>query len=85
MQLPAFGILMAYVGFLVAAMVFGADPMEPSIEAPREGLGLDPLLQHPAMLIHPPLVLLGYAGWAVPFALAISALAAGGLDAGWIP
>jgi len=79
-----FGMMMAYLSFLVAVMVFGADPMEPSLGSPREGAGLSPLLQHPAMLIHPPIVLLGYAGWTVPFALAVAALVRGKLDVEWV-
>jgi cytochrome c-type biogenesis protein CcmF len=81
---PAFAILMAYQCFLVAIMVFGADPMQPSLAVPREGGGLSPLLQHPAMLLHPPVVFLGYAGCAIPFALAFAALLSGRLDADWI-
>ena len=81
---PALGVLMGYLCFLVAIMVFAADPMEPSISAPRDGAGLSPLLQHPAMLIHPPVVFLGYALWAVPFALALVALATGQLDSDWV-
>jgi cytochrome c-type biogenesis protein CcmF len=71
---PAFGILMAYCCFLTATMVFAADPMEANIAPGEEGAGLSPLLQHPAMLIHPPIIFLGYATWAVPCALAIAAL-----------
>ncbi len=71
---PAFGILMAYCGFLTATMVFAADPMEANIAPGEEGAGLSPLLQHPAMLIHPPIVFLGYAAWSVPCALVIAAL-----------
>ncbi len=73
---PAFGILMAYCCFLTATMVFAADPMEVNIAPGQDGAGLSPLLQHPAMLIHPPIVFLGYAAWAVPCALAIAAMAA---------
>ena len=80
----AFGILMAYLGFLLAVMIFGADPMQPSLEASREGTGLSPLLQHPVMLIHPPIVFLGYAGWAIPFALAAAALITGRLESDWV-
>ncbi|MHC4401489.1 MAG: heme lyase CcmF/NrfE family subunit [Planctomycetota bacterium] len=79
-----FGVLMAYLGFLVAIMVFAADPMEPSLTAPGPGAGLSPLLQHPAMLFHPPIVFLGYAGWTVPFALAVVVLVGRRLDASWI-
>ncbi len=71
---PAFGILMAYCGFLTATMVFAADPMQRDIAPGQEGAGLSPLLQHPAMLIHPPIVFLGYATWAIPCSLAIAAL-----------
>ena len=77
----AFGIAMAYLCFLVAVMVFAADPVEQSISQPREGVGLSPLLQHPAMLVHPPIVFLGYALWTVPFALVLAALACGRADA----
>lgn len=80
----AFGLLMAYLWFLGTVMLFGADPMEPSLGTPQDGAGLSPLLEHPAMLIHPPIVFLGYAGWAVPFALAITALLRGHLDADWV-
>ncbi len=81
---PAFAVLMAYQFFLVAIMVFGANPMEPSLAAPSDGAGLVPSLQHPAMLLHPPIVFLGYAGCSIPFALAVAALLAGRLDAGWV-
>lgn len=78
-----FAILMTYLAFLVVIMVFGADPMEPSLSIPREGMGMSPSLQHPVMLIHPPVVFLGYALWAVPFALALSALVTGRIDRHW--
>ena len=48
------------------------------------GMGLNPLLQHPAMLIHPPMLYLGYVGFSVPFAFAVAALATRRLDATWI-
>ena len=84
LQEPAFGILMAYLCFLVAVMVFGADPMQRSLGTVRDGAGLSPLLQHPVMLLHPPVVFLGYAGWAIPFALAVVAVASGRKDADWV-
>ena len=79
----AFGLVMGNVCFLVAVMVFAADPMAASLTAPHEGLGLSPLLQHPNMLIHPPIVFLAYATWSVPCALALAALGHGRLDATW--
>ena len=79
----AFGLVMGNVCFLVAVMVFAADPMAPSLTVPSEGTGLSPLLQHPNMLIHPPIVFLSYALWSVPCALALAALGHGRLDATW--
>ena len=84
LRIPAFGILMAYVCFLLVIMVFAADPMAASVSVPQDGSGLSPLLQHPAMLIHPPIVFLGYALWTIPFALAAAALITGRLDTTWI-
>jgi len=80
----AFGLLMANVTFLLAVMVFAADPMKPSLTEHREGLGLSPLLQHPSMLIHPPVVFFSYAAWAVPCALATASLVTGKLDTQWV-
>ncbi len=80
---PALAVAMLCLWFLVAVMVFAADPMRPSLGEPREGAGLSPLMQHPAMLIHPPVVFAGYALWTIPFALAVAALLAGQLDATW--
>jgi cytochrome c-type biogenesis protein CcmF len=80
---PAFGVLMGFCCFLLAVMVFAADPMAPSLAPPEDGAGLSPILQHPAMLIHPPIVFLGYSAWAIPFALAITALATGRLNSAW--
>ena len=80
----AFGIQMAYLGFLLAIMVFAADPMAPSLVPGAKGEGLSPLLQHPAMLIHPPIVFLGYAAWGIPFALAAAALISGRLNNAWL-
>ena len=80
----AFGTQMTYLAFLLAIMVFAADPMAPSLMPGAKGEGLSPLLQHPAMLIHPPIVFLGYAAWGVPFALAAAALISGRLNNAWL-
>ena len=80
----AFGAQMTYLGFLLAIMVFAADPMAPALVPGAKGDGLSPLLQHPAMLIHPPIVFLGYAAWGIPFALAVAALVSGRLDNAWL-
>ncbi len=52
--------------------------------AQRDGLGMNPLLRHPGMLIHPPTLYLGYVGLVIPFAFAVAALATGDLSPRWI-
>ena len=71
------------VGF-TAFSLFTSNPFErllPSI--PPEGRDLNPLLQDPGLIIHPPLLYMGYVGFSVPFAFAIAALLGGKLDAAW--
>lgn len=51
---------------------------------PQDGQGLNPLLRHPGMILHPPALYLGFTGFAVPFALAVGSLAAGRKDNEWI-
>jgi cytochrome c-type biogenesis protein CcmF len=70
----AFSILLANVLFLISILVFAADPFKSSLTTPKEGLGLSPLLQHPSMLIHPPVTFLAYSLWSVPGALALAGL-----------
>jgi cytochrome c-type biogenesis protein CcmF len=55
-----------------------------TIAAPPEGLGLNPSLQNPYMVSHPPMLYLGYVGLAVPWAFAMGALLAGRTDERWI-
>jgi|FLOH01.1.fsa_nt_gi cytochrome c-type biogenesis protein CcmF len=49
-----------------------------------DGRGLNPLLQHPAMIIHPPVLYIGYVGTVIPFGFAMAALISGKLGTGWI-
>ncbi len=51
---------------------------------PPDGRGLNPLLQHPAMAIHPPILYLGFVGFAVPFSFAVASLLTGRLDNQWL-
>ncbi len=57
-------------------------PSEASLQAGAQGL--NPLLRHFGMVIHPPMLYLGFVGFTIPFAFAMSALAAGDLSTGWI-
>ncbi|WP_370978553.1 heme lyase CcmF/NrfE family subunit [Agaribacterium sp. ZY112] len=74
---------MVSVGFL-AFMIFTSNPFErllPNI--PVDGGDLNPLLQDPGFVIHPPMLYMGYVGFSVVFAFAIAALIGGKIDAAW--
>jgi cytochrome c-type biogenesis protein CcmF len=70
------------VGFLLF-MLTTSNPFARLIPAPVDGRDLNPLLQDPAMVAHPPMLYMGYVGFSVAFAFAISALISGKLDATW--
>ena len=70
------------VGFL-AFMLFTSNPFDRLLPAAPDGRDLNPLLQDPGMVFHPPLLYMGYVGFSVAFAFAIAALLAGRLDATW--
>ena len=70
------------VGFL-AFLLFTSNPFERLVPAAPEGRDLNPLLQDPGMVIHPPMLYMGYVGFCVAFAFAIAALLGGRLDATW--
>jgi cytochrome c-type biogenesis protein CcmF len=80
----ATAVLMGLGGFFVSLMLFASSPFVALHPAPAEGLGLNPLLRHPSMMIHPPMLYSGYVMWSIPFAFCIGALAARRLDASWI-
>ena len=69
-------ILAAIQIFFLLLLVFAAPPFAivPGGVAPADGFGLNPLLQYPEMIIHPPMLYLGYVGFSVPFAFALGAL-----------
>ncbi len=69
--------------FFLALLVMPADPFTRLAEVPQDGAGLNPLLQSPGMLIHPPLLYTGFVGFSIPFAFAMAALFSGHLDDGW--
>jgi cytochrome c-type biogenesis protein CcmF len=76
--------LMGIGSFFVALMLFGAHPFSRLSPVPAEGAGLNPLLRHPSMMIHPPMLYSGYVMFSIPFAFAIGALVARRVDASWI-
>ena len=70
------------VGFL-AFMLFTSNPFDRLFPVPPDGRDLNPLLQDPGMVIHPPMLYMGYVGFSVAYAFAIAALLSGRLDAAW--
>ncbi|HEX8495169.1 MAG TPA: heme lyase CcmF/NrfE family subunit [Pyrinomonadaceae bacterium] len=70
------------IGFLLF-MLLTSNPFERLMPVPVDGRDLNPLLQDPAMVIHPPMLYMGYVGFSVAFAFAIAALLGGRLDATW--
>ena len=70
------------VGFL-SFTLFTSNPFDRLIPAPLNGQDLNPILQDPALMIHPPMLYIGYVGFSVAFAFAIAALLEGKLDAAW--
>ncbi|HEX2393674.1 MAG TPA: cytochrome c-type biogenesis CcmF C-terminal domain-containing protein [Solirubrobacterales bacterium] len=82
----ATAVMMGVAAFFTGLMLFapGVDPLATLSPAPADGIGLNPLLQHPSMMIHPPMLYSGYVAFTVPFAFAIGALVTRRLDAEWI-
>ncbi len=76
-------VLAAITGVFVAFTLATSNPFERIIPAANEGRDLNPLLQDPGMIFHPPLLYMGYVGMAVTFAFAIAALWGGRLDSTW--
>ncbi|NOT64801.1 MAG: heme lyase CcmF/NrfE family subunit [Methylotenera sp.] len=70
------------VGFLLF-MLMVSNPFERLIPAAMDGRDLNPLLQDPGMIFHPPMLYMGYVGFSVAFSFAIAALLGGHLDAAW--
>jgi cytochrome c-type biogenesis protein CcmF len=71
------------VGFLLFSLLT-SNPFERLLPSmPQDGADLNPLLQDPGLIIHPPLLYIGYVGFSVAFAFAIAALMGGRLDASW--
>jgi cytochrome c-type biogenesis protein CcmF len=88
-QLPAVMVaqVLAVMGFISAGFLlftlFTSNPFERLFPVPPDGRDLNPLLQDPGMVFHPPLLYMGYVGFSVTFAFAVAAMLAGRLDATW--
>ncbi len=80
----ATAVLGGIATFFCALLVFKVSPFTAIANPPAEGAGLNPLLRHPSMMFHPPMLYSGYVGFSIPFAFAIGALITRRLDAEWI-
>ncbi|HWW66964.1 MAG TPA: heme lyase CcmF/NrfE family subunit [Solirubrobacterales bacterium] len=82
----ATAVMMGVAAFFTGLMLFApnVNPFATLGPAPADGIGLNPLLQHPSMMIHPPMLYSGYVAFTIPFAFAIGALVTRKLDAEWI-
>ena len=70
-------------GFLMF-VIFTSNPFKRLLPAAADGLDLNPLLQDPAMIFHPPMLYTGYVGFAVAFAFAVAALLSKQVDRNWV-
>ncbi len=70
--------------FFLGLITFVENPFAALDFVPPDGNGLNPLLRHPGMIIHPPMLYLGFVGFTIPYAFAMAALLSGKLDDTWI-
>jgi cytochrome c-type biogenesis protein CcmF len=80
----ATAVLLGFAVFFTSLAAFLANPFTTASNPPTEGAGLDPLLLHPSMMIHPPMLYSGYTLLAIPFAFAVGALITRRLNSEWI-
>jgi cytochrome c-type biogenesis protein CcmF len=82
----ATAVMMGVAAFFTGLMLFApdVDPFATLSPVPNDGIGLNPLLQHPSMMVHPPMLYSGYVAFTIPFAFAIGALVTRRLDAEWV-
>ena len=80
----ATAVLGVVAAFFLFLMIGWENPFTTLAAPPAEGAGLNPLLRHPAMMIHPPMLYTGYVGFSIPFAFAIGALITRHTGADWI-
>ncbi len=83
MSARVLGVLGLISTGFIAFILTTSNPFERLIPAAADGRDLNPLLQDPGLIIHPPMLYMGYVGFSVAFAFAIAALLSGRLDAAW--
>jgi len=77
-------IIMVTQAFFLILLLAVSNPFQKLPFAPAEGMGLNPLLENPGMVLHPPMLLAGYVGFTIPFAFAIAALLTRRLGDDWL-
>ena len=87
LPLPVLARILAVMGWLMVGFLLftllTSNPFDRLFPAPADGRDLNPLLQDPGMIFHPPMLYMGYVGFSVAFAFAVAALIGGNLDAAW--
>jgi cytochrome c-type biogenesis protein CcmF len=87
LPLPMVSRILAVMGLLTLGVLLfvllTSNPFERLVPAPLDGRDLNPQLQDPGMIFHPPMLFMGYVGFSVAFAFAVAALIGGNLDAQW--
>ena len=78
------GVLMLILAFFITVLLFMANPFDTLAVTPADGAGMNPLLTHPGMFVHPPLIMVGLIAIAVPFALGMGGLLSGRIDDEWV-
>ncbi|GAC1465957.1 MAG: heme lyase CcmF/NrfE family subunit [Ktedonobacteraceae bacterium] len=76
--------LMTIEAFFVIVLTSVSNPFARSPIVPADGAGLNPLLMDPGMLVHPPMLLMGYMSFALPYAFAVAAMLTGNLSSEWL-
>ncbi len=82
-QIRVLSVLLLLQSSFLIYLIFASNPFIRTIPAPISGQDLNPLLQDPFMIIHPPILYMGYVGFAVCFSFAIAALIEGKVDSIW--
>jgi cytochrome c-type biogenesis protein CcmF len=87
LPLPVVARILAVMGLLTLSfllfVLFTSNPFDRLFPVPADGRDLNPQLQDPGMIFHPPMLYMGYVGMSVAFAFAVAALIGGNLDAQW--
>ena len=80
-------VMATLMGIEVFLLIMLTSVSNPFVRLPRplkDGVGLNPVLMDPGMLVHPPMLLMGYMSFSIPFAFAVAALITGKLDSEWL-